>query len=351
MAAPFDDEALVLTGPARPVFEGVGTTRLGPELTLSHSGTLMYLTGSAGFGVQPMWVDERGAATPVDPEWRFISTSVYSSLALSPDGARLVVSQGAASGQQLFVKHLPRGPNMPLSFEGKVNARARWSHDGKSLFFVSDRGGRNQIWRQKADGSAPAELVSPIDANEGAVTPDSGWFLYRGTSPERHIFARRLRGDTTEQIQVRSDRGEDLAPTLSPDGFWLAYVGTESGRNEVYLRPFPDVNRSKTQVSTAGGVEPRWSRDGRTLYYRSSADELMSVPIERRGETIVPGTPRALFSTAAFQPLNQFSATYDVLPDGRRFLMLRRVQSPDGADEELIVVENFVEHLKRVMRQ
>jgi Tol biopolymer transport system component len=150
---------------------------------------------------------------------------------------------------------------------------------------------------------------------------------------------------------VRSDRGEDLAPTLSPDGRWLAYVGTESGRNDIYLRPFPDVNRSKTQVSTAGGVEPRWSRDGGTLFYRSSADELVSVPMQRRGDSIIPGMPRVLFSTATFQPLNQYSTTYDVTPDGRRFLMLRRVQTADAAEEEqLIVVENFVAHLKRVMR-
>jgi serine/threonine-protein kinase len=350
MAAPFDAAALRITGPARTVLAGVGVTRLGADLTLSANGTLMYLSGTAGFGVEPVWVDADGTTAPMDPTWTFASTSIYSTMALSPDGSRLVVSQGTSSGQQLWVKQLPQGPNMQLTFDGRVNSRARWSPDGRSVLFVSDRTGRNQIWRRVADGSAPVELVSAEYANDGLLTADGEWFIYRGMAGDRHIYARRLRGDTATMIVARSERGEDLAPSLSPDGKWIAYVGTESGRNEVYIRPFPEVNRSKTLVSTAGGAEPRWSRDGLALFFRSEADELVRMPVEHRGDTLSFGAPRVLFSTRDFLPLNPFQATYDVAPDGR-FVMGRRLATVDGMEsEQLIVVENFVDHLQRLMR-
>jgi serine/threonine-protein kinase len=351
MAAPFDDRTLRIQGVARAVATSVGVTRLGAELALSASGLLMYITGTAGFVVQPMYVEPDGKATPIDPSWTYPASSVYTTMSLSPDGARLVVSAGTEEGQRLFVKQLPRGPNMPLSFEGKVNSRAHWAPDGRSIFFTSDRSGRNETWREAADASAPATRVSSIAANDGFYSPDSTWFVYRGSSPDRHIFARRLRGDTSARVQVTSERGEDLAPTLSSDGRWLAYVGTENGRNEVYLRPFPDVNRSKVLVSTAGGIEPRWAPDGRALFYRTEGNMLVRVAVERRGDAVALGARQELFSMALMAQPNPFQATYDVTPDGRRFVMAQRLPTLAGADaEQLIVVENFLDHVKQVMK-
>ncbi|NIX21355.1 MAG: hypothetical protein GWN07_16560, partial [Actinobacteria bacterium] len=149
------------------------------------------------------------------------------------------MSQGGISGQHLFVKQLPRGPNMQLTFTGNVNSRATWSRDGRQVLFVSDRSGVNQVWRQVADGSTPAELVGDERANEGFLTPDGAWFVYRGVAGDRHIYARRTDGDSDPVVVAQSALGEELAPTLSPDGAWIAYESNETGRDEIYIRPFP----------------------------------------------------------------------------------------------------------------
>jgi serine/threonine-protein kinase len=347
MAAPFDQDRLAVTGPGRAVLNGVSTSPLGVDLTLSASGTLMYMTGVQGFTVMPVWVDRQGKAEPIDPDWTFPSTVLYSTAALSPDGTRLVVGQEDESGAHLWVKQLPRGPRQKLTFEGALNSRASWTPDGRTIVFVSNRSDVNQVWRQAADGSTPAEVVSRRPANEGFLSPDGAWFIYRGIAGDRHIYATRTTGDTTVLEVAHSQRGEDVAPALSPDGRWIAYVSDESGRDEVYLRPFPDVARLKRQVSISGGVEPRWSRSGTQLYYRNETDQLVAVPIQLREDGFSAGTPQVLFSLADHLPANRYQPTYDVVPGDQRFVVTKRVSSQGRAMGELIVVENFLEELRR----
>ncbi len=346
--APFDQERLEVTGPAHAILDGVGVTALGVELAISDRGTLMYVSGTTGFAAQPVWVDRQGRAELIDPEWTYPTASLYSTVALSPDGSRLITSQSDATGQHLFVKQLPRGPNMQLTFAGSVNSRAFWTREGREILFVSDRSGVNQVWRQVADGSAPADSVAATPANEGLLSPDGEWFIYRGIAGDRHIYARRTGGDTAVIVVARSERGEDVAPSLSPDGKWIAYVSDESGRNEVYVRPFPDASRMKSQVSTSGGIEPRWSRDGKELHYRNEADQLVSATVAASGASFVVSERRELFSMNDYLPANVYQATYDVTPGGQRFILGKRVVAGGGmAFEQVIVVENFLSELRR----
>jgi len=347
MAAPFDANRLELTGQTRLVLDSIGVSRLGAEVTISESGTLMYLVGTAGYGVQPEWVDRSGKGEPVDSSWVYTTASIYSTMVLSPDETRLAVSQDAAGAQHLFVKRLPRGPSQQLTFEGRLNTRATWAPDGKSLMYISDRSGTNSVWRRVADGSSPAERVSAQFANEGFLSPDGGWFVYRGIAPDRHIYARRVTGDTTTIVVARSATGEDLAPTLSPDGRWIAYTSTETGRSEIVVRPFPEVSKGKVQISPSGGIEPRWSRDGHELFFRNEANELMSARVSGGAAGFVVETVQRLFSMRDFLPENLYQATYDVTRDGRRFVMGRVLRGTGG--ERLIVVENFVQHLKEML--
>jgi Tol biopolymer transport system component len=134
------------------------------------------------------------------------------------------------------------------------------------------------------------------------------------------------------------------APALSPDGRWIAYSSDESGQEEVYVRPFPDANSGRWQVSTNGGAEPLWARGGRELFYRNGAGELVAVQVAE-GSSFAWARQDVLFSTAGYFSGNQHHPLYDVHPDGRRFVMFR---SSKGGPWELILVQGFFEELKRL---
>ncbi len=151
-------------------------------------------------------------------------------------------------------------------------------------------------------------------------------------------------GVDTVATPLIATAAEELAPAVSPDGRWIAYSSNESGRREVYVRPFPETGAGRYLVSTTGGTGPVWNRNGRELFYIDAADNLVSVPVVP-GPTFQPGAPQALFSVAHLA-VNSFFRQYDVAPDGQRFLMIR----PEGdAAVHVVVVFNFLQELKRIM--
>jgi len=135
---------------------------------------------------------------------------------------------------------------------------------------------------------------------------------------------------------------QETQPALSPDGRWLAYVSLASGRPEVWVRPFPNTEDGRWQVSQAGGTEPLWAHSGRELFYRSGSDELLSVEITE-GSTFIYGEPRVLFSVRDYVGF-LYRPMYDVAPGDRRFIMVRRIV--DTEQRELVVVENLFVELK-----
>ena len=137
---------------------------------------------------------------------------------------------------------------------------------------------------------------------------------------------------------------EEYAPTLSPDGRWLAYVSDESNRPEVYVRPFPDTQAAVWQISNGGGRGPLWMHNGRQLFYQNERSELVAVQI-RPSATFAWDSPRVLFDLSRYE-LNPWHPTYDVTPDGGRFLMARSV--PDR-ETELVLTLNWHQELKRLV--
>jgi serine/threonine-protein kinase len=137
-------------------------------------------------------------------------------------------------------------------------------------------------------------------------------------------------------------------PALSPDGRWVAYVSIESGHEEVYVRPFPETDRARWQVSTSGGAHPVWAHSGRELLYISATDSMMSVPIQA-GPDFRPGTPNALFATRPFL-VGPFHQNYAITPDDRGFIMLRRSGSGDVQPTNLTVVLNWFSEVDAEMR-
>jgi eukaryotic-like serine/threonine-protein kinase len=140
----------------------------------------------------------------------------------------------------------------------------------------------------------------------------------------------------------------ELNGEISPDGRWLAYQSNESGQNEIYVRPFPDADRGRWQVSVGGGTRPLWAHSGRELFYTVEPGRMMAVSIQA-GPTFAAGNPQVVFEGAYLAP--QAGRTYDVSPDGQRFLMIKEAASTDATSvpHEIVVVLNWTEELKRLV--
>ena len=353
LAAPFDVEKLELTGAARPLAEQLLMFSNGMGFfKVSEAGKLVYVTeggGVAGPGrlATPVWVERDGTAREIDPLWGLTGVPSNSGPVLSPSGARLALSiMNPEGGSDVWVKPLDTGPLLRLTFEGRVNIRTRWSPDGQSLTFLSNRAGNFDIWTKRADGSDTPELVLDLEAPiwDALYSPDSTWLVFReGQDAAADIYAARLPLDGV-LVPLVVTEFQEWAFSLSPNRRWLAYVSNRSGRDEVYVRPFPDAGASLHQVSTNGGREPVWAHSGRELFYVNGANELVAVQVSS-DPGFAPGQQEVLFSVAAYLR-NPAVAMYDVSPADRRFVMFRF--DDDGpVASELIWVENWAEELRQ----
>jgi serine/threonine-protein kinase len=178
-----------------------------------------------------------------------------------------------------------------------------------------------------------------------SFAPD-GRLLFSEEVPNhrRDINVLSLDGSRRVESLVHSP-GQDGNAEVSPDARWLAYDSDESGQFEVYVRPYPDTDRGRWQVSAGGGKQPVWSRDGRELFYRDFAGILLSVPVTR-SPTFAAGPPQKVLENRSYVGSGRSltARTYDVSPDGRRFLLLK-AQSSDPTS--LVIVVNWTEELKR----
>jgi Tol biopolymer transport system component len=319
LAAPFDLGRLEVTGATVPVLEGVQVTaNTGfALLAWSASGSLMYVHGAGG-STETMIarVSRGGAIAPVDTAWY----GQFNSLALSPDGRRLAVGVGSGGGLNIWVKQLDHGPFTRLTFGG-TDRRPVWSPDGRAVAFVRDSGNASAVYARPADGSGQDRLLVRLDRliQEAEWSHDGRWMLVRtdnGQAGAGDIVAVRLNGDST-LLPVAASPFTELHPALSPDGRWLAYSSNESGINEVYVRPFPEAQGGRWQVSNGGGSEPRWSRDGREIYYLE-ADIRMTVAHVSTTPTFSVAGRAALFDASSLI-IDGFHQSYDVSPDGQTF--------------------------------
>ena len=353
LASRFDQNKLALTGAPTPLLEGLSVRDFGAvDLALSRSGTLAYVTGSTLGGGQPVWVTRHGVVQTVDSAWRG-DFGGEPTLALSPDGKWLALTMGrvagSGSGTNIWVKQLDAGPLSRLTFDGSAYFRPEWTPDGRDVLFLSDREGVPALYRKRADGSGPPKLVGreSRELAEGFISADGRWVVLRttlGTSGNGDIIGVRL-GDSTPTPLIATEFTE-ISPALSPDGRWLAYVSTESGTAEVYVRPFPNVNQARWQVSRNGGTEPRWAHSGRELFYRNRNAELVAQEVTTSPAFAV-GQQRVLFSALSYVAVTTHRA-YDVSPDDQRFLMIRTQGAEGGGD--LIVVLNWFEDLRAKIR-
>ena len=272
-AAPFDLDALELTGPGIPLFEGVTVTVTSPEITVAWDGTVIYGEGAQrSAGRSLVWVDRTGQATPVDPD---MDVANYLTLALSSNDDRIAVTSsgvgGSGEANQLWVKELPAGPLTRITTDSGWTRRPVWSADGRSISYVTDENGTFEARTIAADGSSSGAFEVLLQREAGVMevffSPDQETLLFRegAVTQSADIGFVDLTTDSVSADMLGSEFIE-FDVSLSPDGRWMAYGSNASGQAQVFVRPFPSA-RSRVQVSTDGGYSPVWAHNGRELFF------------------------------------------------------------------------------------
>jgi serine/threonine-protein kinase len=324
-----DTPALVLEGVQDEISNGT------VQFAVAENGTLVYQPGQQG-DVSVVWVDRSGRDVPVDTTLK----GDFSSAALSPDGSQIALTRSGERGSQIWVKQLRTAAFSPIS-QGLQDAdRPVWTPDGRSVAFLATRDGHRRAWIRRADGSDSARVTGGFgtEFDEIAFDRSGRYTLFRTEGSAvgtRYVLVLEKGGDSVPRALIRS-RYDNFAMTLSPDGRWLAYVSDESGNPEVYVRPFPSVDSAKFAVSIGGGVEPLWRRDGAELFLRNPRGDMYAATVGP-GRQFEHGAPRFLFSRPGMA-LQDFYRSYDVHPDGKRFLMLK---TGDAEARDLNVIFNW----------
>jgi serine/threonine-protein kinase len=350
-AVPFDMATLETRGTPAPVIPEVVTTTFGAaDAVVAGDGTLAYVSGSGVIGAQRtlMWVDRQGRETPIPAPPRS-----YLYPRLSADGSRVAVN---ATDQEtdIWVWDLGRTTLTRVTFDPGIDAYPVWTPDGRRVLFSSERTGARNLYWQAADGTGAAErlIESPNQQNAVAVAPDGRRLIFTELAPKTADDVMQVELDGARRVTplVQSPFAERNG-IVSPDGRWLAYEANDSGRYEIYVRPFPDVNSGHWQVSTGGGTRPLWARSGRELFYASPTGALMGVGVER-APSWAATTPTLLIKEGYFTVPGAFPGrTYDIASDGQRFLMIKEGGSSDqiAAPPQIIVVQHWTEELKRLV--
>jgi Tol biopolymer transport system component len=275
MAVLFDPQRLEVKGTAVAVVEGVLQSPFtgAAQSSVSATGSLVYVPG----GVQAsqrrlVWVNRNGAEQPLAAPAR-----AYRGPRISPDGRRIAVGI-AEQESQIWLYDLSRETLTRLTFEGNTNQYPVWTPDGKQVAFVSNKEGPGNVFWQLADGSGGLERLNTSEYTQTphSWSPDGHLLAFIEVNPTTgvDIWVLRMGDPSASSGQVRKAQPflrtpfNESVPRFSPDGRWLAYISNESGRFEVYVQPYPGPG-GKWQISTEGGMEPVWNRNGRELFYRN----------------------------------------------------------------------------------
>jgi eukaryotic-like serine/threonine-protein kinase len=333
LGAPFDVDRLEVTGPVVRVLENlaVGTTMDAPLAALSNAGSLTYAPSDAGT-TRLVWVSRQGVEQPITETPRR-----YQYPRLAPDGRRTAV----ATAGDLWIQDIARATFTRLTSEQTVgNAFPVWTPDGTRVLFRTSTG----MYWIAGDGSGHPQAIAGALFGDipCSVAPDGDTlaFMRQNAQTSRDIYVLSLRGQSRPRPVVNTPAFEGGAQ-FSPDGHWMAYASDESGQMQVSVRPFPGPDR-RWQVSTQGGTQPLWSRNGKEIFYRVG-NKMMVVNVSA-GVDLSLSQPRQLFEQRyVFQ--NVSLANYDVSPDGQRFVMVK----DEAGSGRLNVVLNWTEELKRLV--
>jgi serine/threonine-protein kinase len=354
-AVPFDPDRLEITGEPVPVVEGVEAR--GPnsvaQFALSAEGTLAYLRGDEGGGRKTLvWVDREGREEPLPG----LPAGDYQRARISGDGRHVAVDPGAGRARDVWTYDVARATMSRLTTDPADDALPLWTLDGQRIAFTSNRGGRRELFWQRADGTGQAErLFTPQEGKAGGVevladawSPDGTKLLFTQVSPGADIGALSMEGEHKAELLIQTGFTENSS-AISPNGRWLAYQSNLSGEFEIYVERFPELGE-RLKISTSGGTLPLWSPDGRELFYLSrDGRQLFAVPIAM-DPRFSAGAPKVLFE-GSYTPWAGPLYPYHLAPDGKRFLMMKPADAVtgDAAPQQIVVVQNWLEELKRLV--
>ncbi|MCZ6708310.1 MAG: hypothetical protein O7A71_10230, partial [Chloroflexi bacterium] len=340
MAQPFDLGRRELSGDPLPIsndIRGGAISWGGANFGVSRNASLVFLTGGSQGETELRWVDRKGTQLRTMGE-----ATTYRDPRISPDGQFVAVSQGRDAGD-IWLYDLQRDVRTRFSFDQSDEGSPLWSPDGKRVAFHSSREGVWQIRVRDTAGAGSEEVLfeskSQMDltdwSSDGrfifftALSRDTGWDVWVYSFDDGS--ARAVISEQKDQWQAR----------LSPDGRWIAYGSGDSGEIEVYVQAFPE-SRGRWMVSTRGGDSPVWSRDGKELFFKSTDSQLMAVDVNA-GDAFKTGQPKPLFAVSLKGSVN---ASFDVSPDGQRFLLNARAET-ETSNLGATLILNWPEVLQR----
>ncbi len=325
-AARFDTGRLTVTGDPAPIASPVSFTQNEQALaSVSNEGTLVFREGTRGTFSSLVWLDRSGVGMQVIRD-----RELFFDFALSHDGKRLAFSVNSAGqgATDLWVHDIARGSASRLTFEEGNESNPVWSPDDRFLYYGNDSRNDGTIFRRPSDGTGSAEEVGTTESGIWplAAASDGRWLVIGGVGGETDNDLQRFDLETKQITPLVATPFLDEDPALSSDDRLLAYASEESGRWEVYVQAVGG-GRGTWQISSDGGRGPRWSADGRELFYLSRPDRVMVVEVEP-GEVPRFSAPRELFRHAI--------QDFDVSPDGQRIVALRPADSDVGRPLTLI---------------
>jgi len=337
MSAVFDARARVVQGSSRVVLSGVAVAATGvAQCACSEGGLLVHVPGSAQTVRRSLvGVDRNGAVVET-----YFGGDAVEEPRLSPDGAGAIISMRGRTSD-LWLYDFARGTLSRVTFDGE-NFAGIWGPGAGSITFSSSRGGAADLYAVQPDRTAAPELLvaSAFDKVAGSWSADGLHLLFTEYHPETGVDIWVFdRGAGAVRPFIRT-RFNEYAPVLSPDARYVAYTSDESGRPEIYLVEYPEAV-GKRQLSTEGGVEPLWARDGSELFYRSG-DRVMRVDMSRGAANA--GVPTTVFEGRFVKGTVTCLSNYDVTVDGRRFVMV--VEDTPPAPSALLVTSGWFDELK-----
>ena len=303
-------------------------------LSASAAGPLAYRT-AVPEPRQLIWFERSGKQTGTIGE---PDTAEPTAARPSPDGRTVALTRRVSGNTDVWLIDATQGVPRRFTFDAATDLGPTWSPDGSRIFFHSARkgGGFNSLFQKPVTGAGAEEVLFESSENKNVMdsSSDGRFILFSSQSPKtaRDLWALPLSGDRRPFVVVQTGF-EENGGRFSPDGRWIAYHSNESGRNEVYVQPFPGPGPN-TRISTNGGTNVQWRGDGREIFYQAPDNRLMAVPItlSADGRTVDAGRPVALFATRS-------GSQYAAASDGQRFLITTSLEN--AATPPITVVLNW----------